>query len=224
MPFSTDSITCTSIICSGSGTFGSMTLPAGSVFDANIAATAAIARAKLAIDNLVSFGIPFHDFRVWDAVATSLPGTAANDDLGFTGGTWGTNTPHLTSGDFEGASITRRATAVFWMPDNFVVNEEARIRLVCKVTAVAAVSATVDVEAYRHTLDGTVNGADIVATAAQSINSTTLGAYDFVLTTSGIIPGELIAMRVTIAGNDTAGSGAIAAIIGGAFLLCDVQG
>lgn len=211
-----------SLFCTGSGTFGSLTLPANSVLNANVASTAAIDRSKLALESLASFAVPFNHFRVWDAMATNLPGTAADDDLGFTGGTWGTSVPHLTTSDFEGTTVTQRARVQIFAPENFITGEDFQFSLTCKVSAAAQVSATVDVEAFLTGYDGAVTGADICATAAQSINSTTAAGKAFVL--SGVTPGALIDVRVTIAGDDTGGTGAITAIIGGAFILCDIRG
>lgn len=219
MPFTTDSI-----ICTGSASFGSLTLPANSVLNANVASTAAIARTKLALEPQAPFGIPLDRFRVWDSMATNLPDTAASDDLALTGGTWATNVPHITSGDFEGTTITRRARVQLVMPESYVVGEDCVLFLACKVSAVAQVSATVDVEAYLTSYDGAVNGADICSSAAQSINSTSVVNYPFVLGPAGLSVGTLIDVRVTIAGDDTGGSGAVEAIIGGVFLCCDIRG
>jgi hypothetical protein len=136
-------------------------------------------------------------------MATNLPGTAADDDLAFLGGTFGTDFPKLSSGDFEGATVTRRARVIVALPE---------------------VSATVDVEAFVSGADFQVSGADLCATAAVSINSTTAAFKQFVISGVGLSPGVMIDIRITIAGDDTGGTGAVSALIGGAWLHCDIRG
>ena len=56
----------------------------------------AVAKANiLALALLQAFHVPLVEFRVWDAMATLLPGTPAADDLGLVGGTYGSATPSL---------------------------------------------------------------------------------------------------------------------------------
>lgn len=218
------SFTVDSIICTGAASFGSMTLPANSVLNANVSSSAAITRSKLALESLAFFGVPLTQFRVWDAVNTNLPGTAANDDLGITGGTWGTNAFALTSGDFSGASITRRARVQVWMPENWIAGNNCQFLLYGKISATPQVSATVDVEAYLTDYGGNVSGSDICTTAAVPMSLTSPQTYPFVLDSAGLFVGTMIDIRVTVAGNDTGGSGAIEVLFGGAFLLCDIRG
>lgn len=201
-----------------------MTLPANAVLNANVHSAAAIARTKLALEAQAPFAVPLSSFRVWNAMATNLPGTAADDDLAFVGGTFGTDFPQIQSSNFEGTTATQRARAIIALPENYETGEDCLLNLWCKMTAVAQVSATVDVEAYRGGTDFLVNGADICATAAQSINSTTVGFKQFVLGGSGLNPGDHLDVRITVAGDDTGGSGAVIAQIGFIWLHCDIRG
>ena len=68
----------------------------------------AIAKANiLALALLQPFHVPLADCRVWDAMATLLPGTPAADDLGLVGGTWGAATPSLRSEDIKNLAGTK---------------------------------------------------------------------------------------------------------------------
>ncbi len=181
-------------------------------------------RANLAQDDLKPFPIPFTDFRVHDALQTVLPGTAANDDLGLYGGTFGSSQPLIRTEDVKTLTKSEYARALVRLPAEYVAAETVTLRLSAgMVTTIAGTSCTIDVEAYRVGKDNSL-GSDLCATAAQSINSLTFANKDFTITSSGLSPGDVLDIRVTISVVDAATGTAVIGAIGGADLLCDVKG
>lgn len=186
----------------------------------------ALARSELAQDNFAAYGVPFSLLRIHDAFQTPIS-TAASDDLGMsTGGTFGTNAPYITAGDLKATgATTRRARFVFTLPAEYVAGESVRISAHAgMITSVADTSCTLDFEAYRFDLDGTVGGSDLVSTAAMSINSLTFAERAFELTASGLAAGDVLDIRVSIACTDTATATAVIPSIAQIRLSLDIKG
>lgn len=184
---------------------------------------AEIAKGQLAQRSYSKFGLPLSAFRVWDAMASLLPGTSATDDLALVTGTPGTNAPRVSTGDVKASSVTRKAAIELIVPPDYEAGESIELRLVCGMqTTVADTSATIDVEVHKSAGDGSV-GADICATAAQSMNSLTFSNKDFVITPSGIAGGDRLIAIVTIAVVDSATGTAVIASIADAALRVDVR-
>ena len=69
-------------------------------------------RSNLALESAAEYPLDLSTAQVWDS-GQPLPAAAANDDLGFIVGTWGTNTPVINAGDVKATSSTRRARMAF---------------------------------------------------------------------------------------------------------------
>ncbi len=180
----------------------------------------------LALAELQPFPIPLTDFRVWDAMQTVLPGTPATDDLGLVGGTFGTATPSIRTEDLKALGATnKRARVLVQLPWEYQSGESISLRFVAgMITTVAGTSATLDVEAFKLQADpDDAIGSDLVSTAATTINSLTFANIDFVLTPTGLSPGDILDIRVTVAVNDGASATAVIAAFTSAKILCDVR-
>jgi hypothetical protein len=148
--------------------------------------------------------IPITLYRVWDAIQTNTPGTAANDDLAITNATLGTTRPVLVAGDIGGTASTRYAAAILTVPDNYVAGGNLTLSFLAGMgTTAADTSCTIDVQAYRITASDGLSSADICATAAQDMNDTDSGTYSFTITGTTLVPGDQILYRVAIAYSDT---------------------
>ena len=200
-------------------------IPDGVITDATIGSQAAIATSKLAQQPLQVFPVKLTDARVHDAIATVLSGTPASDDLGLVGGTFGTDSPMLSAGDLKAAgATTRRARLLLPVPANYQDGETIQLRLRCAVeTTVADTSCTVDVEVFKGDGTGAV-GSDLCTTAAQTINSLTPANVDFTILASGVDPGDLLDVRLSIACTDAATGTAVTPVIYSVTLLCDTRG
>lgn len=185
-----------------------------------------VPRSNLVQEDFAKYPVNLVNFRVWDAFHTNLPGVAAADDLGLIGGTWSTGTPSLQTHDVKAAGAqTLRARCTVQLPPEYVAGQSVQIR--CRagmLTTVADTSATVDVEVFKSNKEGGVSGADLVTTAAQSCNSTTLADKDFNVDPATLSPGDVLDVRVTMAINDAATGTTVKGILGSVELMCDIKG
>ncbi len=203
----------------------SMTVAAGSVTNTSVASGADIDPEKMAQVELAQFVQKLTDLRIWDAFQTTLPGTSSSDDLGLYGGTFGSASPEVKTADLKAAGATNvRARLVITLPANYDPGHTVTLRLFAGMeTTISDGSATIDVEAYLCGGDGSV-GSDLCATAAQSINSLTEANKDFTITPTGLVAGDQLDVRITIAVNDAGTGTAVIATLGKIALLCDTRG
>jgi hypothetical protein len=201
-----------------------MILPPEVITNYTIAGNADIATTKLAQRVLAESIIPLTQARTWNAVATNLPAAAADDDLGLVSGTWGTDPARITAGNVRTlGATTRRLYVAIPIPANYEDGQTIQLQIRAKMeTAIADVSCTIDAEAYVGS-DGTV-GSDLVTTAAQSMNSLSAAAYTFTINATGVDPGDLLEVRLSIASNDAATATAVTPAIYSIALLCDTRG
>lgn len=186
--------------------------------------TGSVLRENITKDSQAEHPINLQDFRVWNAFQTPL-GTAASDDLGITAGAFGTGNPYIISVDMNAAgAVTGYARCMFQVPVNYVAASTVKVNLSTgMLTAVASVSATVDVEVYKFGRDTLVTGSDLVTTAATSMNSLTFSDKSFTLTSTAISPGDILDIRIAIIANSATASSHFAAIAAVEVLL-DVKG
>jgi hypothetical protein len=181
----------------------------------------AVARTSFTQDNLAPYPIDLTLGRVHDAVQTPLPASAANDDLAVIAGTFGTDAVGLQTIDFKAANTTAYARFRVAVPVEYVAGETITLRINGgMVTTVSDGTCTVDAQVYR----AAAPTVDICATAAQTINSLTAGNDDFTLTPTNVVPGDILDIRLAIAGADTATGTAVIGRINSATLLLDIKG
>lgn len=181
-------------------------------------------RSQLAQDDLKPYPVNFVDLRVHDAMQTPLPNPAANDDLGFYGGTLGADQPLVRTEDVKTLSKTEYARFLVRLPAEYVAGETVTLRLSAgMITTVADTSCTLDVQAFKTDREGSV-GADLYAGAALDINSLVFADKDFNLTATGLSPGDVLDVRIAVAVVDAATATAVIAALGAIDLLCDVKG
>jgi hypothetical protein len=191
---------------------------------ARFVTTAGVKRADLTQDTLKAFTIPLESWKVFDALQTNLPGTAASDDLGLIGGTHGSASPSIQTSDAKTTTVTQKMRASIPVPAEYQAGETLVLRIHAgMLTTTGDGTATVDVLAYKSNEEAGV-GSDLCATAAQSIKSLTLADKDFTITATSLSPGDLLDVLVVIAITDTATGTAVKGIIGSTKLLADVQG
>lgn len=184
----------------------------------------ALPRSELAQLAEAIFPIPLTDFKVWDSMA-ALPTAAASDDLGLVYGTYGTSPVNLRTIDFKNTNTTAYARALVRLPAEYQAAETVKIVIDAgAVTTVASSSLTCDVEAWEVDSDNTLGAADLCATAAQSINNLTFATKSYTITSSGLVAGDTLDIRITIAGVDSATGTAVIGAIVKVALTCDIQG
>ena len=167
--------------------------------------------------------IPLTDCRVWDALITLLPGTAANDDMALVTGTPGTNAPTLQGVDFGGTTSDECCAVLFALPAEYAAGETITVRAHAgMLTTVSDGTATLDCVCYSDDGDGTVS-ADICATAATTINSLTLADIDFTITPTGLTAGTILQIKLAFAASDTGNLGAMIPTVTKLSVLCDIR-
>lgn len=176
-------------------------------------------------DALAIFPVNMMDLRVWDAIQTDLPGTAAADDLALIGTTFGSTAPVISAGDCKALGATSRyARFMVRIPECYEAGETVMLSLSAgMVTTVASSSCTLDVECYK--IDKITGiGSDLCTTSATSINSLVFAAKTFTITSSGLTAGDVLDVRLAIACNDAATGTVVKPTIAGIDLLCDIRG
>lgn len=161
-----------------------------------------VERADCKLESL-DYVVPLSDLRVHDAPATNLPGTAANDDLGFVTGTIGTAAPSVQSGDGKATTIARYARFQFALPPEYVAGESVVLKMTAKTSTVSDTTSTLDAVIYEVSKAGAA-GSDLCATAAQSINSATAAEKSYTVTATGLSPGDVLDVRIHVAIEDGA--------------------
>lgn len=146
--------------------------------------------------------LPLSDLRVFDAVKDALPDAAGSDDLGLADAAGSV----LLSGAINGAAVTQKAGVEVMIPWDYKAGGTLTLRLRAKRSGAAQVSTTIDAEVKVKDGDGAL-GSDICATAAQSITGTDAYAdYDFTITPTSRVPGEILNIVLVLAGDDTGGT------------------
>lgn len=153
------------------------------------------------------YKLPITSAKVWDALQTTLPGTAADDDMAIVTGTPGTDAPSLQGVDFGGTTADEKCAFEFVLPHSYRAGAAVTVRLNAGVlTTISDGTATVDVSVYKDAGDGSV-GSDLCATALQSINSLTMANKDFTITPTGFAAGDRLIIVVSLAASDTGNLG-----------------
>lgn len=183
-----------------------------------------LARSAIVQQDLVPYPIDLTSLRVWNARHTNLPGTAADDDMALVTGTFGTHAPTLQGVDFGGTTTDEKGAFSFQLPPEYVAGQTITLRVRgAMLTTVSDGTATVDAEVHKRDRDGAV-GADLCATAAQSINSLTPADKDFTITPTGLAPGDTLEVRLSFGGSDTGNAGVMIPEISAVEMLLDIKG
>lgn len=201
------------------------TYEAGSIDNAAISASAAIARSKLAQDNLKPFGIPLHTLRAADMAALGVSETAGDHYIVVD-----TNKQILRGEVADNETEVSVSLFQFVLPPEYVDGETITVSINAKWTVVGAggtdsgAASTIDLEARKVTKATGAVGSDIVATAAQTLTNTGT-EFDFTVTPTGLVAGDVLNFKLTTSVVEDDGStGTIQAEIFSIAVKCDVKG
>ena len=143
--------------------------------------------------------IPLNEAMVWDSNA-QLPDTEAADDLGLTAGTLGDagEGMHLTAGIVGATSSTRYARFRVVIPTDYEAGQPVKVRLVgLSHTAVCNTTCNADVNLWTSDT-APVRSSDLVTTAATTVNSTNATTVLFTVTSTTLVPGQELDVRVAL--------------------------
>jgi hypothetical protein len=199
-------------------------IPSDEIVNAQINSNAGIERSKLALEEKV-FTLALETFRVHDAFQTSLPTSASSDDLGLIIGTFGTDAVVVQTSDAKNTTVTQRARFSVRLPESYASGQAIKIVPFAGMkTTVANGTATIDVEAYAKNTSTGLVGSDLVTTSATTINSLTAAAKEFTVTPTGLVAGDELDVRVTIAITDSATGTAVIGRITRLYLQLGIRG
>lgn len=183
-----------------------------------------LTRSDLEYDSLQAYAIPLTIMRTHDALATTLPGTAANDDMALITGTPGIDAPTLQGVDFGGTTSDEKAGFQFILPPEYVSGGQIQVIVrAAMLTTVADTSCTIDVQCWPQDDNGAAT-ADICATAAQNMNSLTPANYTFTITPTNRIAGDVLNIRLAFAGTDAGNLGVMIPEISKVTVKLDIRG
>lgn len=186
----------------------------------------AVTRTGLSTDTSQIIPLKLSDWRVWDAVATNLPGTSATDDLGYITGTFATAGPYIGTSDLKSAGATTRyARCLAVLPPEYVDATDVVVRFSAgMITTVADTSATITIGVYKVSrADGTV-GSNLYSGAAVTINSLTFSEKSFTLVSGGLAKGDMLDIRLTMVVTDGEGGAAVIGAVRTSELLLSIKG
>lgn len=176
------------------------------------------------ITDVLQYEIRLSDFRIWDNFGANLT-AASGDDLALTAGAFATGCPYITSTSVRNTNVTQYARVMIPLPAEYLSAGTISLRFAAgMLTGVAGTSATLDCEAYVFNRDTLKSGADLCTTAAQSCNSLTFAPLSFVLTPTSRSAGDLLDVRITLAGVDAANLVASFMCVAAADLIVQVKG
>src|SRR5437667_2427391 len=148
------------------------------------------------------------------------------DDLAISSGAFATGLPYIHTGNLKSAGATTRyARTMFTLPPEYVPAGACQLRFASgMLTTVSHTSATIDCECYKTARNTLKTGSDLVSTNAASINSLSFVEKTFDLTASGLVAGDVLDIRVTIAVNDSGTVTVVEGAIAHAEMLLTVKG
>lgn len=199
-------------------------IPSNEILNYQIHESAGIERSKLATE-IKKVNVPLESLRVHDALQTALPTSASADDLGLVIGTFGTDAVVVQTSDSKATTATQYARFSYRLPDNYVAG--AAISVAAHVgmkTTVSDGTATIDFEVYKKNDATGLVGSDLVTTSATTINSLTAAAKEFVITPTGLVNGDELDVRVTVAITDAATATAVIGRLMKLYFLVSVKG
>lgn len=186
--------------------------------------TQGLPRTQLAQENAKAHPIDLGTFKI-STTGQPLTATASGSDLGYTAGTYATSNQYVQAGDVKTLTGSRLARFTARLPDNYVAGQPVSLRFAAgMLTTVAATSCTILAAAYKVGRDSLVSGGNLVTTGATTINSLTFGDKDFVLTPTGLNPGDVLDVLVTIAYADAATGTVVRPVVAAADVVCSIKG
>tara|TARA_R110000803_G_C11989495_1_gene321987 strand:- start:43226 stop:43786 length:561 start_codon:yes stop_codon:yes gene_type:complete len=142
--------------------------------------------------------VELEGWKIHDAPQTNITATAGTDDMGLKGATFGTDALTLQSSDGKVTTLNQYARKTIVVPPKYKPGTPLTLRVRGgMVTTVSDTSAVVDASVYIGDGDGGIS-ADIVTTAATTINSLTKANVDFSLTSTALVVGSVLDVRLLL--------------------------
>ena len=182
-----------------------------------------IDRDEIALESLARYPVALQSCRS----NTGLALDATGGDTLFSIVNAGIGVGTLTLKGEEALSETEITTLCFEfaLPPEYIANEDVKINVQAKYddSSGGTVGAkTIDCEVYELGDDGT-GGSDLCTTAAQTL-TTSFADYSFTVTDTALTAGDRLIVYVQTVIEETAGGGALFAVIGSIEVQLDIRG
>jgi len=215
-------ITSTAGAITGALDISGATVTYRAIVNADVSASAAIARSKLAEDALAVCGVPLTICK--NADGTTLANAAAAGVFGITSGGFGSGTLVLAGEAASGNSKTNTLMFEFILPPSYVAAGDVKLVVTAKETVGAAtVASTLSAEAYESDGEGAV-GANLYNAFDTTDITTSWQTCTSVITAAGLAAGDRLVVFVRVVTNDTGGAVGTIVHIGKVELQCDIKG
>jgi len=149
----------------------------------------------------VTLGIPFAGLHAVAAMKEALPDAPDGTSLGLADA----SASLLTATTDNGVSVSETAAIEVAIPAGYTAGDTLTFRVRGKISALPTVASsnTFDITAKLRGDAGL--GSDINTTAAK-VTTAAMANYDFVITPTGIVAGDILEIVLTVAANDTGGT------------------
>ena len=170
-------------------------------FAAAQTAAGVVSRADLVQDALASYPIPFPLVRAADGAALGIADTGDSGDhyLAFSANTW-----KLMGNSPSSNTQTDVSLFQFALPPEFDDGETVTVRVNGEYTTIGDTQ-TLDLECYKVNKTDASVGSDICATNIQTLTATD-AAFDFTITPTGLVGGDLLNLKLTTVFEDNNGT------------------
>lgn len=185
--------------CVGVDNYGANTIETSGTVNAGTVKIAGTTVTGIVATGVVPQGIPLNEFRAPAAWKDALGDTATAAILGLAD----TRGSVLLATAASGNTQNQSAVTVYRLPHTYIAGSAITVRIRAKqATTLLTVGTTVDCVTK---LIGDTLGSDICTTAAQTV-TTSYANYDFTITPTGLVAGDLLAIEVFVIEDDTGGT------------------
>lgn len=185
--------------------------------------TGDVPRTQLTTDSAAVFGVRLASLEA-TGTGAQLGASAGTPSgaMGLTIGTLGSAAPIVVGEAASGNTKTDKARFQFSLPAEYVAASAITLRVKCRSSVAATVSATIDASAYKS--DGAAGvGADLVTTSIITL-STTYTNRDFTITPTGLAAGDVLDIELVGVCTDTGGTTGAIIQIGAVAMLLNIKG
>ena len=177
-----------------------------------------LTRTSLQEDALAVFGIPSGHVRQVSGIPLAATETAGTLNLTLSSNVW------LLVGEVaNNETETSEAAFQFVLPAEYVSGGDVKVRIKHRAHGAGTLGAsTTDIEVFKQDGNGAV-GSDLCTTAAATMLDDTWTTTDFIVTSTGLVAGDILNVVLTTVVLETA-TADITAEIDGIAMLLDVKG
>lgn len=179
-------------------------------------------RSNFVQDDLKPYPIILTSFRKTADLSATLPSAGDGTNHALQGHTHGSESPWLKGHTEPGVSTTEKSRVLYALPAEYVAGQTVIIRIHSKLEYAVEVFGTVGLQVYKSDKEKGVSA--LLCDPAAQPNTTSWADYDFTITPTALVTGDVLDIEITTVINDSGGSQDSSLWMGDVRLLCDVKG